>query len=91
VSAATIDPHLDGSIISTGGARSRREEHRAGLPPTSWRRVAADAPSPVDTRRVVVRFSRSASRCERQGVLIEGDAVARAEPEWLSDPRAIIP
>src|SRR5258705_12112014 len=37
---------------------------------------------------VVVRFSRSRKRYERQGVLVEEDALARAEQECLSDADA---
>ena len=37
---------------------------------------------------VVVRFSRSRKRYERQGVLVEEDALARAEEECLSDAEA---
>ena len=39
-------------------------------------------------RAVVVRFSRSRKRYERQGVLVEEDALARAEQECLSDAEA---
>jgi hypothetical protein len=39
-------------------------------------------------RAVVVRFSRSRKRYERQGVLIEDHALARAEQECLSDAEA---
>jgi hypothetical protein len=39
-------------------------------------------------RAVVVRFSRSRKRYERQGVLIEEPALARAEQECLSDAEA---
>lgn len=39
-------------------------------------------------RAVVVRFSRSRKRCERQGVLVEEQALARAEQECLSDAEA---
>ena len=39
-------------------------------------------------RAVVVRFSRSRKRYERQGVLVEEHAVARAEQECLSDAEA---
>jgi hypothetical protein len=39
-------------------------------------------------RAVVVRFSRSRHRYERQGVLVEEDALARAEQECLSDAPA---
>jgi len=37
---------------------------------------------------VVVRFSRSRKRYERQGVLVEEEALARAEQECLSDAEA---
>jgi len=37
----------------------------------------------------VVRFSRSRKRYERQGVLVEEQAVARAEQECLSDARRL--
>src|SRR6266851_1379562 len=39
-------------------------------------------------RAVVVRFSRSRKRYERQGVLVEEQALARAEQESLSDEEA---
>jgi hypothetical protein len=39
-------------------------------------------------RAVVVRFSRSRKRYERQGVLVEPAALARAEQECLSDAEA---
>ena len=39
-------------------------------------------------RAVVVRFSRSRKRYERQGVLVEQGALARAEQECLSDAEA---
>src|SRR2546428_5704591 len=39
-------------------------------------------------RAVVVRFSRSRKRYERQGVLVEEQALARAELECLSDAEA---
>ena len=39
-------------------------------------------------RAVVVRFSRSRKRYERQGVLVEEAALARAEQECLSDAEA---
>jgi hypothetical protein len=39
-------------------------------------------------RAVVVRFSRSRKRYERQGVLVEEPALARAEQECLSDAEA---
>lgn len=39
-------------------------------------------------RAVVVRFSRSRKRYERQGVLVEEHALARAEKECLSDAEA---
>jgi hypothetical protein len=39
-------------------------------------------------RAVVVRFSRSRKRYERQGVLVEEGALARAEQECLSDAEA---
>src|SRR6266508_1799332 len=39
-------------------------------------------------RAVVVRFSRSRKRYERQGVLVEEQALARAEQECLSDAEA---
>ena len=39
-------------------------------------------------RAVVVRFSRARKRYERQGVLVEEDALARAEQECLSDAEA---
>ena len=39
-------------------------------------------------RAVVVRFSRSRKRYERQGVLVEEQALARAERECLSDAEA---
>ena len=39
-------------------------------------------------RAVVVRFSRSRKQYERQGVLVEEDALARAEQECLSDAEA---
>ena len=39
-------------------------------------------------RAVVVRFSRSRKRYERQGVLVEEQALARAEQECLSDDEA---
>src|SRR2546425_550401 len=39
-------------------------------------------------RAVVVRFSRSRKRYERQGVLVEEQALARAERECLSDGEA---
>lgn len=39
-------------------------------------------------RAVVVRFSRSRNRYERQGVLVEEQALARAEQECLSDAEA---
>ena len=39
-------------------------------------------------RAVVVRFSRSRKRYERQGVLVEGAGLARAEQECLSDAEA---
>lgn len=39
-------------------------------------------------RAVVVRFSRSRKRYERQGVLVEAEALARAEQECLSDAEA---
>ena len=39
-------------------------------------------------RAVVVRFSRSRKRYERQGVLVEEQALARAERECLSDVEA---
>jgi hypothetical protein len=39
-------------------------------------------------RAVVVRFSRSRKRYERQGVLVEEQALARAEQECLSDTDA---
>jgi hypothetical protein len=39
-------------------------------------------------RAVVVRFSRSRKRYERQGVLVEEQALARAEQECLSDADA---
>jgi hypothetical protein len=39
-------------------------------------------------RAVVVRFSRSRKRYERQGVLVEEQALARAEQECLSDVEA---
>lgn len=39
-------------------------------------------------RAVVVRFSRSRKRYERQGVLVEEQALARAEEECLSDAEA---
>ena len=39
-------------------------------------------------RAVVVRFSRSRKRYERQGVLVEEKALARAERECLSDAEA---
>ena len=39
-------------------------------------------------RAVVVRFSRSRKRYERQGVLVEEEALARAERECLSDAEA---
>lgn len=39
-------------------------------------------------RAVVVRFSRSRKRYERQGVLVEDAALARAEQECLSDAEA---
>jgi hypothetical protein len=34
---------------------------------------------------VVVRWSRSRKRYERQGILAESEAIERAEPECLSD------
>lgn len=37
---------------------------------------------------VVVRFSRSRGRYERQGILVEDDALARAESECLADAEA---
>src|SRR5438270_10198814 len=37
---------------------------------------------------VVVRFSRSRGRYERQGILVEEDALARAEQECLADEEA---
>lgn len=37
---------------------------------------------------VVVRFSRARRRYERQGVLVEEDALERAEQEWLADAEA---
>src|SRR5256885_11759742 len=39
-------------------------------------------------RAVVVRFSRSRKRYERQGVLVEEEGLARAEQECLSDAEA---
>jgi hypothetical protein len=39
-------------------------------------------------RAVVVRFSRARNRYERQGVLVEEDALARAEQECLADADA---
>jgi hypothetical protein len=39
-------------------------------------------------RAVVVRFSRSRKRYERQGLLVEEDALVRAEQECLSDAEA---
>src|SRR5882672_11307483 len=39
-------------------------------------------------RAVVVRFSRSRGRYERQGVLVEEDALTRAEQECLTDSDA---
>src|SRR5437667_171706 len=39
-------------------------------------------------RAVVVRFSRARKRYERQGVLVEEAALARAEQECLSDAEA---
>lgn len=39
-------------------------------------------------RAVVVRFSRTRKRYERQGVLVEGEALTRAEQECLSDAEA---
>lgn len=39
-------------------------------------------------RAVVVRFSRARKRYERQGVLVEEDALARAEQECLADAEA---
>lgn len=39
-------------------------------------------------RAVVVRFSRTRKRYERQGVLVEEEALARAEQECLSDVEA---
>lgn len=39
-------------------------------------------------RAVVVRFSRARKRYERQGVLVEEDALARAEVECLADAEA---
>jgi hypothetical protein len=39
-------------------------------------------------RAVVVRFSRSRNRYERQGVLVEEQALARAEQECLADTEA---
>ena len=39
-------------------------------------------------RAVVVRFSRSRKRYERRGVLVEEQALARAEQECLSDAKA---
>jgi len=39
-------------------------------------------------RAVVVRFSRSRKRYERQGLLVEEEALARAERECLSDAEA---
>lgn len=39
-------------------------------------------------RAVVVRFSRSRKRYERQGVLVEEQALARAEQECLSDAKS---
>jgi hypothetical protein len=39
-------------------------------------------------RAVVVRFSRSRQRYERQGLLVEEDALVRAEQECLSDAAA---
>jgi hypothetical protein len=39
-------------------------------------------------RAVVVRFSRSRKRYERQGILVEEQALARAEQECLSDAEA---
>ena len=39
-------------------------------------------------RAVVVRFSRARKRYERQGVLVEEDALARAEAECLADQDA---
>ena len=40
-------------------------------------------------RAVVVRFSRARKRYERQGVMVEEAALARAEQECLSDAEAI--
>jgi hypothetical protein len=37
---------------------------------------------------VVVRFSRARKRYERQGILVEEDALERAEQECLADGRA---
>jgi hypothetical protein len=39
-------------------------------------------------KAVVVRFSRSRNRYERQGILVEEDALARAEQECLADADA---
>ena len=39
-------------------------------------------------KAVVVRFSRSRNRYERQGVLVEEDALARAEQECIEDADA---
>ena len=39
-------------------------------------------------RAVVVRFSRSRERYERQGLLVEEAALTRAEQECLSDAEA---
>lgn len=39
-------------------------------------------------RAVVVRFSRTRNRYERQGVLVEEEAIARAETECLADAEA---
>jgi hypothetical protein len=37
---------------------------------------------------IVVRFSRSRRRYERRGILVEENALARAERECLADPDA---